>query len=141
MLWQTPVPLNQLEGTAFGADPTNPFPSPPADLQLPGLPAIKFLGHHYFDSTSTPMFDLVPAGLRASVVKLDGVGAPDRADRGPMGTGAVQWLRLGDSGLGLSDGVTIVYRVLTAGGVALPCSVTGPVVQSVPYATYYWFYG
>lgn len=72
---------------------------------------------------------------------MNNVAAPEGADKGILGTGAVDWLELGDSGIGLSDGLSVVYRVITAGGAPQPCSVVGPGEQSVPYTTYYWLYG
>ncbi|KAL2021828.1 hypothetical protein VTK56DRAFT_6602 [Thermocarpiscus australiensis] len=138
----TPLPLNIAAGSKFGANLTDPFPSPPADLTLRGVVAAKFLGHHVFDIDGVPLFDLTAAaGLKASVNKLDGVDAPGAADKGVLGTGAVQWLRLGDSGKGLSVGLSEVYRVVTAGGNPQACAVAGAGGQSVPYAAYYWFYG
>ena len=124
----------------FGADPANPFPEP-SSLRLHSLPEIKFLGHHFFDAQSTPTFDLKIANLKASVAKTGAVDAPRNADKGILGTGAVSWLELGDNGKGLSQGVSKVYRVITAGGVAQKCEVAGAGAQSVPYTTYYWFYG
>lgn len=60
-------------------------------------------------------------------------------------TGAVDWLELSDNGRGLSKGVSTVYRVVTAGGVAQACSASGAnangTVFSVPYVAQYWFYG
>lgn len=137
-----PFPLNKLPGSAYNADPIKPFPAPPKDMTLlPGGPTlIKFLGHHYFDGTGTPMFDLSAVGLKASVVKKDAVDAPKDAYKGPLGTGAVAWLQLVESGKGLSQGLSEVYRVITAGGAAKACSVAGKGLQSVPYTTYYFFY-
>ena len=135
-------PLNKLPGSEYNADPAQPFPAPPEDMATfsggPGL--LKFLGHHYFDATGTPMFDLSAVGLKASVVKLDGVEAPKDAYEGPMGTGAVAWLQLVESKMGLSKGLSEVYRVITAGGAPEACSVAGKGDQSVPYATFYYFY-
>jgi hypothetical protein len=87
------------------------------------------------------MFDVTTAGLKASVTKRINLAAPNGADKGILNTGAVDWLELGDSGKGLSQGLSIVYRVVTAGGAPQPCSVAGVGLQSVPYTTYYWFYG
>lgn len=86
------------------------------------------------------MFDLNAVGLKASVIKLAGADAPAKADKGPLNTGAVAWLQLGDSNKGLSQGLNQVYRVITAGGGAQSCAVAGVGVHSVPYTTYYWFY-
>ncbi|KAK0708819.1 hypothetical protein B0T21DRAFT_416212 [Apiosordaria backusii] len=134
-----PLPLNKLAGSKYGASSTKPFPKE-EDLKLLGFPVAEFLGHHYFDINSTPMFDLNRVGLKASVIKLDGVDAPANADKGPLKTGAVAWLQLGESGKGLSNGLTHVYRVITAGGVGQKCDVAGAGVHSVPYTTFYWFF-
>lgn len=140
VLWNEPIPLNKLIGSKYGADPMQPFRQR-ADLKHQGLPSVKFLGHHYFDSAGIPMFDLIAARLKASVVKLNGIDAPSNADKGLIGSGAVQWLQLGESGNGQSEGLSMVYRVSTAGGGAQACSVAGVGVQSVPYVAIYWFYG
>ncbi|KAK4646747.1 hypothetical protein QC761_213350 [Podospora bellae-mahoneyi] len=134
-----PLTLNKLAGTKYGAHATAPFPKE-EDLKLLGFPIAEYLGHHYFDISSTPMFDLNRVGLKASVTKLDNVDAPANADKGPLKTGAVAWLQLGDSGKGLSSGITQVYRVITAGGVGQKCDVAGVGVHSVPYTTFYWFF-
>jgi hypothetical protein len=140
VLGGTPFPLNKLVGTEFGADPLNPFPKA-SDLKLPGGPKVKFLGHHYFDSDGVPVFVIPSADLTAAVKKIKGVPAPSDADKGVIGTGAVAWLQLDDNGTGNSKGVTSVFRVITAGGAPRACSVAGVGIQSVPYATYYWFFG
>jgi hypothetical protein len=140
LLWKTPFPLNKLANSEYGADPSTPFPAA-ADLSLEGVPAAKFLGHHFFDTAGVPVFDLAAAGLKATVKKIDGKTAPANADKGIIGTGAVAWLLLDDNGKGQSQGVSSVFRVITAGGNPRSCSVAGVGVQSVPYATYYWFFG
>ncbi|KAK3377685.1 hypothetical protein B0H63DRAFT_222285 [Podospora didyma] len=133
LLWSQPLPVS--------ASATAPFPAP-KDVKV-GNTNLKFLGRHYFDSLGSPTFDLSTVNLKASVKKdvNGGIDAPATADKGPMGTGAVQWLRLIDNGRGLGKGLTNVYRVVTAGGVSPSCDKAGPNVISVPYATYYWFYG
>jgi hypothetical protein len=140
LLWNTPLPLNKLAGSKYGADSVKPFPKAES-LKVQGLPDLKFLGHHFFDANSVPMFDLSAAGLKASVVKTGDAKAPANADKGIIGTGAVAWLQLGESGLGLSNGLSLVYRVITAGGAAQTCAEVNGATQSVPYATFYWFYG
>jgi hypothetical protein len=141
LLRGTPLPLNKLAGSQYGASLTNPFPAP-ADLNYPPMADVKFLGHHYFDNGGVPTFDLSAAGLKAVVKKVGGVDAPSNADKGIVNnSGAVQWLRLDDNGKGLSVGVSSVFRVLTAGGSSQACSVVGIGNQSVPYTAYYWFYG
>ncbi|POS78686.1 hypothetical protein DHEL01_v202929 [Diaporthe helianthi] len=140
---------NPLAENAYQADASNPFPNPIADLALDsqGINA-KYLGVHYFDAKSSPTFDLAggadPAGLFFSGAKTGGVKAPTEADKGVLNTGAVDWLQLGDNGRGLSKNVAGVYRVVTAGGVAEACSVSGATnageAFSVPYTAQYWFY-
>ncbi|KAL2285925.1 hypothetical protein FJTKL_07417 [Diaporthe vaccinii] len=155
LLWNSSIPLDLPDAAAkapgssfpesqYQADPANPFPASPSDLDLDGIKA-KFLGFHYFDARSAPTFDLVrSAGLIFSGVKTGAVKAPEDADKGVLATGAVDWLQLGDNGRGLSIDVAQVYRVVTAGGVAQACSVSGvndpDQVLSVPYAAQYWFY-
>lgn len=135
------TPTNSLAaGTlAYNADPANPFPAP-ADLTLGGLPPVKFLGHHYFDASGTPTFDLSATGLFGSMTKTGSTNAPSGSDKGILGTGAVAWLQLADNGKGVSKGVELVYRVVTEGGSPDPCSVAGAGVQSVPYTAQYWFF-
>ncbi|KAI1081403.1 hypothetical protein F5B20DRAFT_579266 [Whalleya microplaca] len=128
VLRTTDMPINQ-----------GSFPAQ-ADLTVEGLAApIKFLGHHFFDETNTPTFDLSAAqppelfkGKRDA-----GVTAPADADKGLTGEGAVDWLKLSDKGT--SNGISLVYRVLTAGGNPATCTEAGE-QQSVPYATMYWMY-
>jgi hypothetical protein len=157
VLWTQNLPLNIPHTTAaypgtrehpnvqaeanYGADVAHPFPAAPADLQL-GSIHLPFIGVHYFDGTGTPTFDLAKrTGLLASVSKKDNVKAPASADKGILSTGAVDWLRLLDNGKGISTGVSAVFRVVTAGGAAQPCSVSGVGTGSVPYTAQYWFYG
>lgn len=139
VLHTTDMPLNMAADSA-GADTSAPFPAP-ADLTVDGLSApAKFLGHHFFDEANTPTFDLSGAGDGELFKgkKDANVAAPADADKGvdPV-TSAVDWLRLSDKGT--STGVSLVYRVLTAGGNAVPCSAAGE-AQSVPYTAQYWIY-
>jgi hypothetical protein len=141
VLWTQPLPLNMNESTigrvlatANGATSTNPFPTP-ADLVLPEMNPIPYLGFHYFDSAGTPSF--VAGSDFFSGGKLNGTNAPAGADIGPAQTGVVQWLKLG--GNAASRGVTIIYRVVTAGGVGHPCTAIGE--DSVPYTAFYWMFG
>ncbi|KAK3953745.1 hypothetical protein QBC32DRAFT_110466 [Pseudoneurospora amorphoporcata] len=142
LLWDRPVPLNRPSNSSYSANTSSPFPSSHEDLKgLANCPALKYAGHHYFDSTGTPTFDLDAIGMKASVLKTGSVSAPKDADRGVLDTGAVAWLRLTDSGKGMSKGVNLVYRVITAGGNAEGCGAAGVgTTQSVPYTTFYWFY-
>jgi len=111
-----------------------------------GLP---LLGHHYFDVMSRPTFDLTAASPLAvlSAKKVADVPAPvgtglQQSCKGRDGAAAVDWLMLEDCGDGLSrGGVSVVYRVETAGGKAIgACTAGGGVVVSV-YAAEYWFFG
>lgn len=163
-LWDHLIPLNLAQPQASGpaislaavtfteaqyqADAASPFPSPAQDLVLPAQNVnAKFLGHHYFDGSSAPTFDLSAStdGLFLSAAKVGAVKAPAAADKGLFDTAAVDWLQLGDNGRGLSSGLSEVYRVATAGGAAEACSVSGAnaegEVLSVPYVAQYWFYG
>ncbi|KAH7025745.1 uncharacterized protein B0I36DRAFT_329045 [Microdochium trichocladiopsis] len=100
---------------------------------------MTFAGHHYFDG-SVPTFDITGTADKVHFVgkKNDGIPAPATADKGITGSGAVDWLQLGDAGT--SSGATLAYRVFTAGGVAAACTEAGQ-TDSVPYTAQYWFYG
>lgn len=150
VLHTTDVPLNLLPGEGddakYAADPVAPFP-PDADLEVEGAGTLAFLGHHYFDRAGTPTFDLLSeydpsAPSPAPVVfrgKRDaGIKAPADADPGLTGSGAVDWLRLSDKGTS-EGGLSLVYRVFTAGGNPAPCEEAGQ-TDSVPYTAMYWFY-
>ncbi|KAL2118652.1 hypothetical protein VTJ04DRAFT_8312 [Mycothermus thermophilus] len=141
VLHSQPYPLLALNGSQFGADPAQPFPAP-VDLPVEEASSdAKFVGHHFFSAAGVPVFDLFPASLKAAVKKEAAVPAPVDADRGPLDTGAVAWLKLVDNGNGESKGLQNVFRVITAGGNPQACDIVGEGTQSVPYATYYWFYG
>ncbi|KAF4844177.1 hypothetical protein CGCSCA4_v007571 [Colletotrichum siamense] len=135
-VWGAKLPLTSDGVSKFGASSASPFPTPGTDLEMPGLKALPFIGVHFFDATGVPTFkvgeDIFAGG------KLNGTKAPTAADVGPEKTGAVDWLRLGDKGA--SKGITSIYRVVTAGGVAHACTTPGA-SDSVPYAAYYWMYG
>lgn len=102
-------------------------------------------GEHFFDQISgsqMPNFALTftEAGHFLSAKKSTGCKAPTGAYDGQNGLGAVDWLYLVDNGSGRSQGLSSVYRVETAGGVApSSCDQAGSVLQ-VPYAAEYWFY-
>ncbi|TPX06725.1 uncharacterized protein E0L32_002221 [Thyridium curvatum] len=152
-LWTTDIPLNLENGAAKGPgtpDAPNvlpeaqygatkdPFPAP-SDLTLGSVGPMPFLGHHFFDTAGVPTFDLSAPGLLGKVAKTGGVAAPATADKGILSTGAVDWLQLKNNGN--SKGITLVYRVITAGGNPQACSVSGaPGAGSVPYTAFYWFY-
>lgn len=145
LLWDRPVPLNRPSNDSYSASTSDPFPSHSDLTGLANYPSLKYAGHHFFDSTGTPVFDLDASGLKASVAKVGSVAAPKDADRGVLDTGAVAWLKLADNDKGESKGVNLVYRVQTAGGNPEACAEVsgqgeGQGTQSVPYTTFYWFY-
>ena len=108
---------------------------PTPDLTTRGFPRI---GHHYFDSTGTPVFNLSLFQQVFFGNKTAGIKAPSDASRGPENTGAVDWIQLKDKGG--SIGCLEVYRVFTAGGSA-PSSCKTPGVVTEDYSSEYWFYG
>ncbi|EMT69211.1 hypothetical protein NOF04DRAFT_19583 [Fusarium oxysporum II5] len=129
------VPLNRNDDG--GASLTNPFPKK-QPLKVEGLrKSIPYLGRHFFNAAGVPTFDLDKASQLFVAKKIDGIRAPASAPAGPEGTGAVDWLYLGDAGG--SQGVSLVYRVLTAGGASHGCKAKG--TDSTSYTTLYWFYG
>ncbi|KAF7547400.1 hypothetical protein G7046_g9018 [Stylonectria norvegica] len=139
----TPSPLNfdtslpnRLPTADAGASATNPF-TPDAPLQLSGLAPLPFIGHHFFNSAGVPTFVLDGGSITLFGKKLDSLAAPATADKGPDGTGAVAWLRLGDNGG--STGATFVFRVLTSGGASHGCTAVGD--DTTSYSATYWFYG
>lgn len=120
-------------------------------FHIPSVSSSSFpiLGSHYFAADGTPTFDLTAVREILFAKKLATVAAPKSAAAGPAGTGAVDWLALGDNGKGGSVGLGEVYRVETAGGNP-PSSCEGLMgkddkskasVVSVQYAALYWFYG
>ncbi|KAF4342259.1 hypothetical protein FBEOM_3796 [Fusarium beomiforme] len=129
------VPLNGNENG--GASLTSPFPKKQS-LRVKGIRKnIPYLGHHFFNTDGVPTFDLDKTNQLLIAKKISGIKAPASASAGPEGTGAVDWLYLGDAGG--SRGVSVVYRVLTAGGASHGCKAKG--TDSTSYATLYWFYG
>lgn len=107
-------------------------------MQYPGTDRLVVIGKHFFDSAGSPVFDLYTTGEKLIAKKVGQAAPPPNANAGPSGTGAVLWLKLDDKGG--STGLKEVYRVVTAGGNAIPtCTKAG--VFSIEYATEYWFYG
>lgn len=130
------VPLN-LNENGVGASLTEPFPKK-SSIKVAGMrKELPYLGHHFFNAAGVPTFDLDSANQLLLCKKLDGIKAPASAPAGPEGTGAVDWLYLGDAGG--SIGVSYVYRVMTAGGASHGCKAKG--TDSTSYTTLYWFYG
>ncbi|SCO54589.1 uncharacterized protein FFNC_15585 [Fusarium fujikuroi] len=129
------VPLN-LESDG-GASLTSPFPKN-QPLKVESLQKnIPYLGHHFFNSAGVPTFDLDKVDKLLVAKKIKSIKAPSSASAGPEGTGAIDWLYLGDAGG--SHGVSIAYRVLTAGGASHGCAAKAN--DSISYTAFYWFYG
>ena len=96
-------------------------------------------GHHFFDASGTPVFDLGEVGLFRGK-KTASIVAPKDSFKGPydQGVGAVDWLQL--CSVEGSKKLKRTYRVETAGGKP-PASCEGqPASISVEYATQYWFF-
>lgn len=71
--------------------------------------------------------------------KVGDVKSPPTSNKGPDGTGAVDWLALTAKTGYTSVGLGEVYRVVTAGGnPPTTCAAAG--VVSIQYAAEYWFY-
>ena len=104
----------------------------------PPFGKILVLGHHFFDSTGTPVFDLYSVNEILYGKKTGDVQAPAAANKGPAGTGAVDWLQLTAKAGYDSLGLSLAYRVVTAGGKPLNCTVGG--IMTIQYAAEYWFY-
>jgi hypothetical protein len=135
--WIAPAPLSLPPSPPKNKRDPAP-PAPPAGPAGPG--SYPYLGVHYFDAAGSPTFDLTGASAFFSGAKNAGVHAPASADKGVLATGAVDWLQLKDNGKGLSKGVSFAYRVITDGGAAQACSVSGAGSGSVPYTAFYWFF-
>jgi len=97
------------------------------------------LGYHFFDSSGTPTFNLTDVNKILYGTKTGDIKAPATANRGPWGTGAVDWLQLESKAGYPSVGLSLVYRVETAGGMPpITCAQRGHL--TVPYAAIYMFY-
>jgi hypothetical protein len=110
---------------------------------IPVLQQAK-IGHHFFDAGKSPNFilDGEHNNLLLVAKKLGDVPAPAGSTPGPGNIKAVDWLLLGDSGVGRSVGLDYVYRVETSGG-SPPATCAGVAPGSfirVPYTAEYWFY-
>lgn len=77
-------------------------------------------GHHYFETTTTPFFNLDTTNWElgtAPCAKNASVAAPADAPTGQQGEAAVPWLKL-TAREGATGRIQEVYRVETAGGSA-----------------------
>jgi hypothetical protein len=99
----------------------------------------NLLGNHYFDSASTPTFNLSTVEKVGFMQKTLAVAAPADANIGPNKTSAVSWLDLNLKPGYPFKNITQVYRVETAGGNPwATCNSTATMI--VQYAAEYWFY-
>jgi hypothetical protein len=116
------------------------FILPPSfDILAPPFDDNIVLGHHFFDHAGTPTFNLSFVDKILYGMKTADIEAPATANKGPAGTGAVDWLQLTSKAGYKSVGCSLVYRVVTAGGAApVNCTVEG--VLTIQYAAEYWFY-
>lgn len=123
------------------------FPVPPQPPKVLTPSNIDLTGHHYFATTTTPVFNLNvspdPAEKIGNVVgrKVANSTAPANAVKGPngVGNGAVPWLYL--SATNETQGnVKAVYRINTAGGSPPKTCENSSAEFSVQYATEYWIY-
>jgi uncharacterized protein DUF3455 len=116
-----------------------PKPNHPLNFDKP-IDKLPPIGHHYFDSAGTPVFDLSTSKTRRILfaAKTFSIKAPWNADAGPAKTGAVDWLLLDAKSLYTSIGLKQAYRVVTAGGIGSTCTEFG--IYSVDSATEYWLY-
>jgi len=101
-------------------------------------------GHHYFQNTATPTFNLNTSAMDlgfAPCLKNNTVSAPVGSPKGQsgVGNGAVAWLKL-IAREGTTGNLEEIYRVQTAGGNP-PVTCAGmPSTFSVEYAAQYWFF-
>lgn len=123
------------------------FPAPPSLNPSLAPSNIDLSGHHYFATTTTPVFNLSasndPTEQLGTVVgrKVANSTAPADATKGEngVGNGAVAWLYLSTTNATEGD-VRAVYRVNTAGGNPPKTCESSDAVFSVQYAAEYWFY-
>jgi hypothetical protein len=111
----------------------------PSGLDLPPpFGNILVLGHHFFDSAGTLVFDLHFVNKILYGKKKSDTKAPVTANKGPARTSAVDWLQL-TANLGYNSvGLSLAYRVMTTGGEPSICTING--VMTIQYAVEYWFY-
>ncbi|RQM05598.1 hypothetical protein DH86_00001635 [Scytalidium sp. 3C] len=108
------------------------------EFHFPGGESLDILGHHFFDAKGTPTFDLTSVNKVLAGKKTGDIKAPSDANKGPAGTGAVDWLQLDDNGSS-TGGLSQVYRVTTAGGNP-PATCPSTALIEVQYSALYFFY-
>jgi hypothetical protein len=130
-----PTAFNALPGQAVNVPEGagGCFDLPAANRNLPKL------GNHLFAADGTPEFELTAVGKSLFGLKNGTFTAPAGSPAGPAGTGAVPWLQLIAKAGYANKGLSVVYRVETAGGNP-PATCPSTAVISVQYAAQYWFY-
>ncbi|MCJ1307663.1 hypothetical protein MMC25_001311 [Agyrium rufum] len=151
----TPAPIGAV-ATLFDASFFLPLVSPLEGQEilniLPGYlvtyalnilsPILPVLGSHFFTGPTTPNFDLTAHGGPGRLVaaKTGDIVAPKGSATNAQGAGAVDWLQVQAAGGMGSEGLSMAYRVYTAGGKApATCLGQGKTIE-VPYAAQYWFF-
>jgi hypothetical protein len=129
LAYENEVALNKLPSIFVYLNLSSAFP----------FEGMVLLGHHFFDSSGTPVFDLTDVDEILYGNKTADIKAPATASKGPLGTGAVDWLQLESKAGYVSVGLSVAYRVYTAGGEPLT-TCEQPGVMAVPYAAEYWFF-
>lgn len=128
--------------------PPGNSPLDPSNINLSNIDPsnIGLSGYHYFPNTTTPTFDLdtIPPKQYGFAVakKVSSSPAPADAPKGPggVGNGSVPWLYL-QCVDGTTNGLTVVYRLNTAGGSPPTTCESMPAEFAVQYAAEYWFWG
>ncbi|CAK7264072.1 hypothetical protein SEPCBS57363_000885 [Sporothrix epigloea] len=131
------LPFN-LTNNDITADETRLFPT-----------NLKLSGHHYFETATTPFFNLdtFTAHMgRLPCAKNNTQKAPSATaigsetdNRGQQGEPAVPWLKL-VAKAGATGGLQEAYRLQTMGGSAPSTCAGMPAAFTVQYAAQYWFY-
>jgi hypothetical protein len=119
----------------------------PSSAAMPLAPSnIDLSGHHFFATTTTPVFNLDTTATQqyGFIIskKTANSTAPADSPKGPagLGNGSVPWLYL-TSQDGTTNGLKTVYRINTAGGSPPKTCENMPAVFTVQYASEYWFWG
>jgi hypothetical protein len=121
------------------------YPVPSGSSQL-SLDNITLSGHHFFQNTTTPVFNLdTTAKQQFGLIvaeKVASSNAPTGSPKGQadLGFGSVTWLYL-QAESGTTNGLQSVYRLNTAGGNPPQTCEGMPAMFTVQYAAEYWFFG
>jgi hypothetical protein len=121
------------------------YPVPSGFRRLP--PGnITLSGHHFFQNTTTAVFNLDTTAERqfglVIAKKVASSNAPTGSPEGQegLGFGSVPWLYL-QAEVGTTNGLQSVYRLNTAGGNPPQTCEGMPAMFTVQYAAEYWFFG